>query len=153
MSIWKFFHILTMFTSITLMFAAAIFFDRLRRSGDVAAIRRHGPFIKRVEDIGVALFFVGVGFGLIAAWRIGFGLTARWLIAAYVLVTVAVIVGGGIEAPIEGRILKAVAANAGDDPTPELRAMLDSPALTVLTWVSAALYVAIIYVMVEKPFT
>lgn len=149
---WKFLHIFSMFVSVTLMFAASIFFDILRRGGDVRGLRRIGPTIKRLENIGVALFFVGIGFGLINAWRVGFGLTARWLISAYVLAALIVIVGGGIHAPIEGRLLAAAMSSTEEEPTPELRAMLKSPTTTVLSLISAALYGGIIYVMVEKPF-
>lgn len=149
---WKFLHIFSMFISVTLMFAASIFFDILRRGGELRALRKFGPVIKRLENIGVALFFVGIGLGLINAWRVGFGLTARWLISAYVLAALIVIVGGGIHAPIEGRLVKAAMSGGTEELTPELQAMLRSPATTILSLISAALYGGIIYVMVEKPF-
>jgi hypothetical protein len=150
--VWKFLHIVSMFVSVTLMFAASIFFDMLRRGGELRALRTFGPAIKRFENVGVALFFVGVGFGLINAWRVGFGLTARWLISAYVLSGLIVLIGGGIHAPIEGRFVEAVMRGETEEPTPELQAMLKSPATTILSLISAALYGGIIYVMVEKPF-
>jgi uncharacterized membrane protein len=75
-----------------------------------------------------------------------FDLLQSWLVIAYVLVAVLLVLG-----PIESAMLRRVfeAASAESDDT--LDAAISDTRRSALTIASAALYVAVIFVMVTKP--
>lgn len=147
----KFAHILFVFSGITLLFAYDVVFSRVAKVRDVRALRRVGAQATPVVNTGVAVFLAGVGFGLLAAWIGPFDLTAGWLIAAYVLVGVLAVLGFAVETPYFEKIVAEVQAGPEDRPSEALERLLRSPRRHV-TWVSAALYAAIVFVMVAKPF-
>lgn len=148
--IFKYLHILTMFTAVTLMFGGELLFHLVRRTGDVGALRRFLDVVFPVFRIGVALLTLGVAFGLLAAVTIGFNLTAGWLLLAYTLIVAIYALGFGVGVPYFGRVRRAI----GRDDTaasPELRRVLaDRRGVGDLVF-ATILYVAIIYVMVLKP--
>lgn len=146
----KWLHILSMFVSVTLLWAPDVLFWRAARSGDVATMRGIGAVSKTVVNVGIALFFVGIGFGIATAVVGPFDLTEGWLLTAYGLVALLIVLGAAIENPHYLR-MSAAAERSGDEPSEELRALLRSP-IKYLSWVSVALYAAVIYVMVAKPF-
>jgi uncharacterized membrane protein len=147
----KFFHIFSMFVATTLLFAPDLIFYRAAAAGDVAALRRIGAVSKLVVTTGIVTFFVGLGFGFLAALTGGFDLTAPWLITAYILVGVIILLGAAIESPHLTRIAEA-AERSGDRFSPELERLVRSPRRHV-NWLSVVLYGAVIYTMVTKPFT
>jgi uncharacterized membrane protein len=148
---WKFLHILSMFAGVTLLVGLSVFSERLIATHDVATIRRAGARFKVMEKLGIAAVSVGVVFGLIAAIVGSFDLTKTWLVIAYVLVALLFALG-----PLEGRrfsrVTTAAEASPDDRPSAELTAAIEDPARRRLTAVSIALYVAVIFVMVTKPF-
>ncbi len=151
MLVLKWLHILSMFASVTLLFVPDIVLWRASAAGDVATIRRIGPLTKGALNVGITMFFVGVGFGLLTVWQGGFDFFSPWLITAYVLVAILIVLGAAIESPHLERI-GAAAERSGGEPSAELRALLRSP-IRYVSWVSVALYAAVIYVMVSKPFS
>ncbi len=151
MLILKWLHILSMFVALTLLWAPDVLFWRAARSGDVGTMRGIGLLSKAVVNVGIVLFFVGMGFGIATALVGPFDLTAGWLLTAYGLVAVIIVLGAAVENPHYLKI-SAAAERSGEQPSEELQALLRSP-IKYLSWVSVGLYAAVIYVMVVKPFS
>jgi uncharacterized membrane protein SirB2 len=150
--IWKFLHIASMFTSVTLLFAYDIVLHRSAVRGDAATVRAVGKLRPLVENSGVAMFLIGIALGLITALVGPFDLTQGWLITAYVLVALILVLGGGPESAWLKQLTDAAQRDGGDGKSPEFMARVKDPRRH-LTWVSAILYAAVIYVMVFKPFS
>ena len=152
MLIWKFLHIASMFTSVTLLFAYDIVLHRSAARGDVATVRAVGKLKPLVENSGVAMFLLGIAFGVITALVGPFDLTQGWLITAYVLVALILVIGGGPESAWLRQLIQAADQDGGDGASAEFTARAHDPRRH-LSWVSAILYAAVIYVMVYKPFS
>jgi hypothetical protein len=141
-----------MFTSVTLLFAYDIVLHRSAARGDVATVRAVGKLKPLVENSGVVMFLLGVAFGIITALVGPFELTQGWLITAYVLVALILVLGGGPESAWLKQLIQAADQDGGDGQSAEFVARVHDPRRH-LSWVSAALYAAVIYVMVYKPFS
>lgn len=162
MLVFKLLHILSMFAAVTTLFATQLMLVEAVRHRDAAAIHRIARHGHLIENVGVGLFFVGIGFGVATAITGSFNLIAPWLVIAYVLVIVILVVGGLVESPIMARLAEAAkaaeateSAEASGDGSPadELVRQISRSRLGLLTIASSALYAAVIYVMVFKPFT
>lgn len=147
--IFKYLHIVTMFTAVTLMFGGELLFHLIRRTGDVDALRRFLDVVFPVFRIGVGLLTLGVVFGLLAAITIGFDLTARWLLLAYALIGAIYALGFGVGVPYFERARRTL-RTAPRDGDAVRRALADRRGMWDLV-LGALLYAAIIYVMVVKP--
>ena len=151
MLIWKYLHILAMFSSVTLLVGGDVFFHALRRSGDMPALRRFLAAINPLFMAGVGLLTLGVVFGLVAAATGSWSFTAGWLIVAYVLILCLYLVGLTVGLPYY-RGAAAALAGIDEPPGPEaLRALADRRGVGSMV-ASIAGYVAIIFLMVVKPF-
>ncbi len=151
--VWlKFLHIVCMFGTVTLFVGGEVVLAGVARSGDVRALRRVGAVTKRTDGIAILLLLAGIGFGLAAAVTGHFDLTAGWLIAAYVLVGVVFAMGFGYFTPRYERMMKAAEASPDDAPSEELARLLDPRMELLVILFDVALWGAIIYVMVAKPF-
>jgi uncharacterized membrane protein SirB2 len=148
--LFKFLHIFSMFVAVTLLFSPDILFYRAARARDVATMRRIGSLGKLVVNAGILLFFTGLGLGFLTALVGNFDITAPWLVTAYVLVGLIIILGAAVENPHFIKI-SAAAERSGERFSPELERLVGSP-IKYLGWVSVALYGAVIYTMVAKPF-
>jgi multisubunit Na+/H+ antiporter MnhG subunit len=150
MQYWKFLHILSMFTAVTLLVGISVFGGRVIATRDLAAIRRFGVVYPPLERAGIAAASLGVIFGLITAIVGPWDLTEGWLVTAYVLVVALFALG-----PVEGRMFAKVAEAAGetDGDEPKLAALLADRRRPTLTLFSIVLYVAVIFTMVTKPFS
>ena len=152
MEYWKFLHILSMFTGVTLLVGVSLFGSRIIATRDVAAIRRYAVVYPPLERAGIAAVSLGVVFGFITAIVGPWDLTQGWLVTAYVLVVALFALG-----PIEGRMYKQVADAAarseGNDVTTELATLIDDRRRNTLTIMSVVLYIAVIFTMVTKPFS
>ena len=153
MQIWKFLHIASMFASVTLVFAYDIVLHRSAARGDVATVRAVGKLKPLVENSGIATFFVGVAFGIITALVGPFDLTQGWLITAYVLVAILLVLGAGPESAWLNQLIKAADRDGDGGGAPDEFTALAHDPRRHLSWVSAFLYAAVIYVMVTKPFS
>jgi uncharacterized membrane protein SirB2 len=151
--VWlKVLHIVCMFGTVTLFVGGEVFLAGVARSGDIRAFRRVGAVTKRTDTIAVLLLLAGIGFGLATAVTGHFDLTAGWLITAYVLVGVVFVVGFGYFTPRYERLMKAAEASPDDKPSEELARLLDPRKELFVMLFDVALWGAIIYVMVAKPF-
>src|SRR5918995_4416663 len=120
MLIFKALHILSMFSVVAMEIGAEFLFAFAIARRDVRALATVHRILEKAHlgPISIAVFVLGVGFGLLTALTGGFDFLAGWLIAAYVLVAV-IFVGGSRLWPTVLLPLgvKAVEAEAGQRST------------------------------------
>lgn len=143
------------------IFGALVFVGGAIVSGVVfeAARRRPRPsevvLLLGVTRTGVLIVMVGALFVLVAGlWLAGkidqWG--EPWLVASLALFVVSLVLGAiGGRRPKEARKLAVRLAEAGDEPTPELRRLLDDPFSGFANYASSALVLAILVLMVWQP--
>ncbi len=156
MPILKFAHIAFLFASFALVWATDLLFFQAARRGDLRSLASIARYGRRLIPLGIAAFFIGIGFGFLNAIVGGFDLLAPWLLLAYGMVVVMFILGLFIETPIFERMAKRAEeeSDAGaSEPSPELGAMLADRRPLVLISISMLLWIGLIYVMVMKPLT
>jgi uncharacterized membrane protein len=141
------FHLLGAFLLFAGATVAAVAFEAARRSRSTAEI----ALLLGLTRIGVVLLGLGsvlvlaFGLWLVQLEHVGYG--AGWVDAAIGLFVLMMALGGlGGRAPKRARLL-AEAGRNGD----ELRRLLDDRAALAFNYVSAALAVAIVVLMVFKP--
>ncbi|HWB72470.1 MAG TPA: hypothetical protein VG452_09635 [Egibacteraceae bacterium] len=152
MPIWKFLHIAAMFGAVSVFVGQGLLSAGIAGTGDVRAIRRALAAEARFQPAGGVLFVLGILFGFVTAVTAGFDLTAAWLLTAYGLVIVVFATGIGYHGP-RGRKLEALAkASPENEPSEALRSLIDAPSARVVAAFDSLLWLALIYVMVVKPF-
>jgi uncharacterized membrane protein len=152
-TIWKFLHIAFMFVAVSIFVGQGMLSGAVARSGDVRALRRVLASEDRFAPIGGAIFLLGVVFGFLTAITSDFDLTQTWLLIAYAL-TVFILVTGLTYHRSQAEKLKAAATASPDDqPSDELRAIAGAPSVAVMNTIDGLAWLAIIYVMVAKPFS
>jgi uncharacterized membrane protein len=146
------FHLLGAFLLVGGTVVAGVAFEAARRREEPAEI----ALLLGLTRIGVVLIGVGallvLAFGLwlveLGHWGYGSG----WVVAALVLFAVIAVLGAvGGQRPKRARKLAARLRDDGAASTPELRALLHDRATRLTNYLSAALLLAIIAVMVFKP--
>ena len=147
-----FFHVLGAFLLVSGVVVAGVAFE--------AARRRRAPsevaLLLGLSRIGVALVALGTllvlpfGLWLVQLGHWGYG--AGWVDAALALFVVMNILGaiGGRRAK-RARVLAKRLAHEGAGESAELRALLDDRVALLVNYLSAALLVAIVVLMVLKP--
>ena len=147
-----FFHLLGAFALIAGTVVAGVAFEAARRREEPAEI----ALLLGLTRVGVLLVGVGtllvLGFGLwlveLGHWGFGTG----WVVGALALLGVTVLLGGaGGRRPKRARKLAVQLRDEEGSGTGELRALLDDRAALGANYVSAALLLAIIVLMVFKP--
>jgi uncharacterized membrane protein len=150
--VWKFLHIAAMFLAVSIFVGQGMLSGAVARSGDVLALRRVLAAEDRFAPIGGAMFILGIVFGFLTAITGDFDLTDAWLLIAYVL-TLFILVNGLTYHRRQAERLKAAAAASPDgQPSDELRAIAGAPSVVVMNAIDGLAWLAIIYVMVAKPF-
>lgn len=151
-TIWKFLHIASMFVAVSIFVGQGMLSGAVARSGDVRAVRRILAAEDRFAPIGGGLFLLGIVFGFIAAITSDFDLTETWLLIGYAL-SLFILVNGLTYHRAQAEKLKAAAAAGSEDqPSDELRALAGAPSGVVMNVIDGLAWLAIIYVMVAKPF-
>jgi uncharacterized membrane protein len=98
------------------------------------------------------LTMVAALFGIWVAFQMGIPLNTGWLIASYIVFVLLFIIGVGFHARWEVKVLALAQASPLDAPTPELMTAIHDPLEAALHWVSVALWIALFYFMIAKPF-
>jgi uncharacterized membrane protein len=151
-TIWKFLHIVAMFVAVSIFVGQGMLSGAVARSGDVRAMRRVLAAEDRFAPLGGVFFLLGIVFGFVTAITSDFDLTQTWLVIAYVL-SAFILVNGLTYHRSQAEKLKAAVEGAPDDgPSAELRALAGAPSVAVMNLIDGLAWVAIIYVMVAKPF-
>ncbi len=126
----------------------------------LAAIRRERPseilMLLRLTRVGVVL--VGIGalftlvFGVALAEHLDYGLSPAWIQASLGLWVAAMAIGGiGGRTARHARNLAERLASSGDKPSEELRSLVAHRPSLWASYLSSALIVAIVVLMVWKP--
>jgi uncharacterized membrane protein len=152
-TIWKFLHIVAMFLAVSIFVGQGMLSGAVARSGDVIAVRRALAAEDRFAPIGGAAYVLGIVFGFLTAITADFDLTQTWLLIAYAL-ALFILVNGLTYHRRQAEKLKAAAETSPDDqPSGELRAIAGAPSVAVMNTIDGIAWLAIIYVMVAKPFS
>jgi uncharacterized membrane protein len=151
-TIWKFLHIASMFVAVSIFVGQGMLSGAVARSGDVRSVRRILAAEDRFAPIGGGLFLLGIVFGFITAITGDFDLTQTWLLIGYAL-SLFILVNGLTYHRSQAEKLKAAAAAGSEDqPSDELRALAGASSVAVMNVIDGLAWLAIIYVMVAKPF-
>jgi hypothetical protein len=140
-TVWKFLHIASMFLAVSIFVGQGMLSGVVARSGDVAAVRRVMAAEERFAPIGGAAFLLGIVFGIVAAITI-----------AYALALFIVINGATYHRRQSERLKAAAEAGPEDGRSEEIRAIAGAPITNVMNVIDALAWLAIIFVMVTKPF-
>jgi uncharacterized membrane protein len=152
-TIWKFLHIAFMFVAVSIFVGQGMLSGAVARSGDVGALRRVLASEDRFAPIGGAMFILGVVFGFLTAITGDFDLTQTWLLIAYALTLFILVNGLTYHRSQAVKLKAAAAASPNDQPSDELRAIAGAPSVAVMNSIDGIAWLAIIYVMVAKPFS
>jgi hypothetical protein len=148
--IFKFLHIALMFTAVAGTVFPEVILHLVADTRETRAIATTAHVAERIGKVLPIFFIGGVVFGLLAAWTGQLNFAAPWLIASYVLVASAFVVGSMFTDPWVGR-LRTAAVASGESPSPELTAVIDEPKAKIASaWLMLSLFV-IIGLMVFKP--
>jgi hypothetical protein len=150
-TIWKFLHIASMFVAVSIFVGQGMLSGAVARSGDAPALRRVLESEDRFAPVGGALFLLGIVFGFLTAITGDFDLTQTWLLIAYAL-SLFILANGLTYHRAQAEKLKA-AASPDIEPSDELRAIAGAPSVAVMNTIDGIAWLAIIYVMVAKPFS
>jgi hypothetical protein len=150
--IFKFLHILFMFTGVGASTGTLLLVRRVARSNNVAAIKTLLGAGRTIFAATPILFGIGAIFGLLTAATSSFDFLKPWLLIAYVIFVTLLVVGARISAPWAARVGKAAAMNQGDAPSAELQAAIADKSIDTAFWVAIVLLVVVIFDMVFKPF-
>ena len=152
-TLWKFLHIAAMFVAVSIFVGQGMLSGAVARTGDVRAARRILAVEDRFAPIGGALFLLGIVFGFVTAITSDFDLTETWLLIGYAL-SLFILVNGLTYHRVQAEKLKAAAAAGNEDQqSDELRALAGAPSGVVMNVIDGLAWLAIIYVMVAKPFS
>lgn len=153
MPIFKFLHILAMFSAVGVSTGTEFVLHRVANSGDVRAIKIAFGAGKLTGMLTPILFVIGMLFGLLAAWTGSWNFLAPWLIIAYVLFATALVLGVKIVGPWNQKVGKAAAMNQGETPSAELQALLHDKRALQAMYATYALIVLLVFDMIIKPFS
>jgi predicted integral membrane protein DUF2269 len=150
---WKFLHIASMFAAVSIFVGQGMLSGAVARSGDVRALRRVLATEDRFAPVGGGIFALGIVFGFITAISGDLDLTQTWLIIGYVLAAFILVNAFVYHAPQARKLEAAAKASPDDQPSAELRALIDAPSAIWVNVLDGAVWLALIYVMVAKPFS
>jgi uncharacterized membrane protein len=151
--IWKFLHIAAMFVAVSIFVGQGMLSGAVARTGDVRAVRRILTVEDRFAPIGGGLFLLGIVFGFITAITGDLDLTETWLVIGYVLSLFILVNGLTYHRMQAGKLKAAAAAGSEDVPSDGLRALAAAPSGVMMNVIDGLAWLAIIYVMVAKPFS
>jgi uncharacterized membrane protein len=147
-----FLHLLGALLFVAGIVVAGVAFEAARRQGQPEAI----ALLLGLTRVGVLLVVAGgllvLGCGLWLVDLLGFGFGTGWIVWALVLYGASLALGGfGGQRPKQARRLAAQLAREGKPASAELRALLDDRISLAANYLSAALVLAIVALMVFKP--
>jgi uncharacterized membrane protein len=151
--LWKFSHIAAMFAAVSIFVGQGMLEGAVARSGDVRALRRVLAAEDRFAPIGGGIFVLGIALGVITAIAGGLDLTQTWLLIGYALSAIILINAFAYHIPTANKLKALAAASPDDEPSPELRAAIDAPIGALMNVFDGVVWLALIFVMVTKPFS
>jgi uncharacterized membrane protein len=151
--LWKFGHIAAMFAAVSIFVGQGMLEGAVARSGDVRALRRVLAAEDRFAPVGGGIFLLGIAFGFITAIMGDFNLTQAWLVIGYVLAAIILVNAFAYHIPTANKLKALADASPSDEPSPELRAAISTPIGVLMNVFDSAVWLALIFVMVAKPFS
>ena len=151
--LWKFGHIAAMFAAVSIFVGQGMLEGAVARSGDVRALRRVLAAEDRFAPVGGGIFLLGIALGLVAAIVGSFNLTTTWLLIGYVLAAIILVNAFAYHIPTANKLKALSAASSDDEASPELRAAINAPIGAVMNVFDGLVWLALIFVMVAKPFS
>ncbi len=145
----KWLHILGAAAAIAIVVWGDLLFQRVVLTGDTRAVATLGAAIRRRVWVEALIVELTVALGVAAALTGDFDLLAPWLLIAYGLVVVITVLGIRIGAVEFTSIIEA----AERDDRDAMRATARSPRRVGYLVTQAALFAAIVGVMVTKPLS
>lgn len=142
-----------MFGAVGLFVGGGILNNRVQQSRDVRAIRTVISAESRLAPVAGVLMVLGIIFGFVTAVAGGFDLLAPWLLITYGLVLVIILVGALYHGPHDKKLEEAVSESPDDQPSSRLSALIaGTQGRRLVNVTDGLLWVALIFVMVVKPF-
>jgi hypothetical protein len=151
--LWKFGHIAAMFAAVSIFVGQGLLEGAVARSGDVRALRRVLAAEDRFAPIGGGILLLGVVLGFVTAIVGDLDLTQAWLVIGYVLTAIIFVNAFAYHIPTANKLKALAAASLDDEPSPELRAAIDAPIGAISQVADSVVWLALIFVMVAKPFS
>jgi hypothetical protein len=151
--LWTFGHVAAMFAAVSIFVGQGMLEGAVARSGDVRALRRVLAVEDRFAPIGGGIFLLGIGLGFVTAIVGEYDLTQPWLLIGYVLAAIILVNAFAYHIPTANKLKALSAASPDDEPSPELRAAIDAPIGAVMNVVDGVVWLALIFVMIVKPFS
>jgi uncharacterized membrane protein len=148
-TIWKFHHIVAMFLDVWIFVGQGMLTGAVARTGDVGALRRVLAAEERFASIGGVMYALGIVFGFITAITADFDLTQTWLVISYVIAAFILVNGVTYHRTQAEKLKAAVEAVDGE----RARSLASAPSASLMNVVDAIAWLAIIYLMVAKPFS
>lgn len=148
-TIWKFLHVVAMFMAVSIFVGQGMLTGAVARTGDVVALRRMLAAEERFASIGGAIYALGIIFGFITAITADFDLTQTWLVISYIIAAFILVNGVTYHRTQAEKLKAAVEAEDGG----RARALASVPSAFLMNVVDAIAWLAIIYLMVAKPFS
>ena len=149
---WKFLHIACMFLAVSIFVGQGMLSGTVARSGDVRALRRVLAAEDRFAPIGGGVFLLGIVFGFVTAIVGDFDLAQTWLVIGYVLTALILLTAFVYHIPTATKLKALADASPDHEPSAELMAFVRAPIGRVVNVIDGVLWLALIYVMVAKPF-
>jgi uncharacterized membrane protein len=145
-----FLHVGSMFLATSLAVGPVALFVLILRTGDVPLIRRSFRFAAPLSRFGGVFYGLGVIFGIGTALNGGIPLTSQWLLTAYVLLIL--LVGANLYADHWMKeVAEAAVVSESNDAGPVLASWVRSRRPVMSLAATAAITLAIVFVMVVKP--
>jgi hypothetical protein len=141
-----FLHILLFIFSFAFTAGFGILADRVARGGDAHAIHAAFTAARPLSITGGIGWILTALAGAALASHMGFDMGASWLVGSYIAFAILIIVGFGVHAPWQAKVIAASAS-----PGPELAAVLKAPAHKIANVVSALSILALLYLMTARP--
>jgi hypothetical protein len=151
--LWKFGHIAAMFAAVSIFVGQGLLEGAVARSGDVRALRRVLAAEDRFAPIGGGILLLGVVLGFVTAIVGDLDLTQAWLVIGYVLTAIIFVNAFAYHIPTANKLKALSAASPDDEPSAALREAIDAPIGAVMNVVDSVVWLALIFVMVAKPFS
>jgi hypothetical protein len=152
-SFWKFLHIACMFGVVAIFVGGGVVNGLIQRGKDVRAIRGVIAAEGRLAPVAGVLMVLGIIFGFVTAIAADFDLTAPWLLISYGLVVAIILIGALYHVPQGRRLEEAATTSSEDQPSSELLTVIQrSSREGWINVVDSLLWLALIFVMVVKPF-
>jgi hypothetical protein len=137
--------------AVAFLIVPGVILDMIAHTRDVGLIRKTYAIAIFHGRVGGPIALLTIILGLVIVWMKGISFTAPWLVVSYVLVVAMLALGFGYHAPREIKIAGLARSSPDTAPSPELAAAIDDPKAMMMTWISAALWTAIILVMILRP--